>query len=195
VCVLSDAGILYAMKHRGLKIEPFIAQNLQPASVDLTLHEEIQQDIPIDIIDLSMFEGDVPTFATPLGAAGIFFLQPGDFIRGATAERFTIPNGMVAKLDGKSTLARVGLQIEAAGYVDPGWGRDKPRPLTLEIVNLGKHVLMLKAGMKICQIRFEFTDTDSNRLYGDKELGSHYADSEGPVSARFGSRSGGSRDS
>jgi dCTP deaminase len=97
-------------------------------------------------------------------------LFPGQFILAPVKEYITLPDFLVGKLEGKSTLARDGLVVENAGYVDPGWhGR-----LTLELYNLGPATLILRLGQPICQIRFEMLTTPASRLYGHAALGSHY---------------------
>lgn len=182
--ILSDLDIRYMLEPVGglvIRPEPEI---IQPTSVDLRLYSVLNLNSrPGQVVDPA--RGFTPTTHEVMldGDSEGFYLTPGGFVNGATLEWIEIPPGLVGILMGKSSLARIGLQIEAAGYVDPGWkGR-----LTLEIVNLGENTIILRPGMDICQIRFEALFLNAcERLYGDPALNSHYQGSLGPVSGQFG---------
>lgn len=119
---------------------------------------------------------------TTLPETASYLLHPDDFIRAATLEHITLwDRQLEAIVTGKSSLARIGLQIESAGYVDPYWDGQ----LTLEIKNLGPYIIMLTPGMLICQIRFALLDAPVGRGYGHAALDSHYVGSTGPVEGRF----------
>jgi dCTP deaminase len=100
-----------------------------------------------------------------------FVLHPGEFTLGTTVERIALPDDIVGRLEGKSSLGRLGLLIHStAGYVDPGWnGR-----LTLELSNVANLPIVLTPGMKIGQISFSKMSTPVDRPYGHPELGSKY---------------------
>jgi dCTP deaminase len=165
--ILSDRDIRAAMDFDGLIIYDWDGE-LQPTSIDLHLGKTIIDE-----------DGHRWVLET---SSDSFKLQPGQFILAATAELIVLPRRLAGILVGKSSLARIGLQIESAGYVDPGWNGQ----LTLEIKNLTqRQTLTLYAGMKICQIRFEPVLSTPMNLYGDAVLGSHYQGSLGPVPARF----------
>tara|TARA_Y100000310_G_scaffold340422_1_gene436151 strand:- start:1688 stop:2134 length:447 start_codon:yes stop_codon:yes gene_type:complete len=106
-----------------------------------------------------------------------YILQPGDFVLGETLEYIEVGNGMVARLEGKSSLGRVGIVIHAtAGYVDPGW----KGILTLELSNVGMIPVTLYLGMKIGQISFSRMTSLADRPYGSEGLGSRYQGAVGP---------------
>ena len=107
-------------------------------------------------------------------------LQPNEFVLCCTDEWVAINSRIAAKLEGKSSLARRGIIVQTAGFVDPGWQGQ----LTLEVKNLSERIFSLEQGMKIIQIRFESLLTPSTRPYGSEGLNSHYQGSEGTVVAR-----------
>jgi len=170
--ILSDRNIRAELKTGQLIITPAPLEGcMQPASVDLRLGNTQNTPRGRQIIDRS--SGLVPD----QGLATIFeelWLLPGRFANVSTLEWIEIPSYLIGILAGKSTLARDGLQVESAGYVDPGWrGR-----LTLELKNLGPDTIILRPGMRICQLRFEKMLSRPKHLYGDPDLSSHYQGSE-----------------
>lgn len=182
---LSDETIRDALHRGDLKVEPLL-EPIQPASIDLRLSNLLR--LPPDvgshrIIDPASFVGEV--FSTRMTFTR-YLLKPGEFVVGSTLERVTLSNKLEAIVTGKSSLARIGLQIESAGYVDPQWDGN----LTVEIKNLGPYYIYLTPGMTICQIRIGSILGPVSRGYGSAGLGSHYQGSEGPVSARFGQAGG-----
>lgn len=180
---LADRQIRDFLQMGLLVIEPLIPP-IQPASIDLHLAEAISILPP-----LRYDPADPVEIETEERLSYKHILVPGAFVLGATQEWVEIPRVLVGIVTGKSSLARLGLQIEAAGFVDPGWkGR-----LTLEIKNLGPMLLTLRAGMAICQIRFEYLAGIPEHLYGDPAVGSHYQDSSGVVPARFTAQPSASR--
>jgi dCTP deaminase len=176
--ILSHKAIEIALT-KGLVIEPR-PEIIQPTSVDLHLSGMIsvtnEKHGPV-IIDPMQHEA----MKNNTRYHEKWLLFPGDFILGSTTEWIELPKDLVGILTGKSSLARIGLQIECAGYVDPGWKGN----LTLEIVNLGRDTIVLRPDMPICQIRFETITGETELLYGDPRLNSHYQESREPVSARF----------
>lgn len=181
---LSDRDLVWAMRQRTLTIQPDIAGPIQPASIDLRLSPqlryfpkgeswfdpEVQTEVPMTLTDFDKYP-----------------LLPGELVLGSTLESVGIDPRYEGIIDGKSSWARIGLVIHlTAGYIDPGWGCPKPRPLTLEIRNMGPLVIVLRPGIKICQLRIAEMNSTPGRAYGHPDLGSHYADSDGPVAGRFG---------
>ena len=111
-----------------------------------------------------------------------FILHPGEFVLGSTSEHIELPAHLVARLEGKSSLGRLGLVIHStAGFVDPGWKGH----LTLELSNLSNLPITLFCGMKIGQISFLELTTPANRLYGSKELGSKYQGQSDPTPSKY----------
>jgi len=182
--VLSDRTIKEEIARGRIVIEPLDQSCIQPASVDVHLDRkllvfrswrspfyiDVKQNIE-NLTEIVEIEGEEP-----------FFLQPGEFVLGSTFEDITIPDDIVGRLEGKSSLGRIGLLIHStAGYVDPGWqGR-----LTLELSNVAKLPITLYYGMKIGQISFLRLTTAAERLYGDAGLGSKYQGQTEPTASRF----------
>jgi dCTP deaminase len=179
--ILSDRDISWHMRplenrswdelQERLVIEPLL-EPIQPASVDLRFggHFILPGGGMIDRRNGHRPEEIVREIE------GCLFLSPGSFVNVTTLEHIEIPPHLVGILSGKSSWARDGLQVESAGYVDPGWiGR-----LTLELKNLGPYIIKLWPGEAIAQIRFETLSSIPIRLYGNPELGSHYQGAELP---------------
>jgi len=110
-----------------------------------------------------------------------FVLHPGEFVLGSTLERVALPNYLVARVEGKSSLGRLGLLVHAtAGYVDPGWDGH----LTMELSNVSNLPIKLYYGMKIGQLSFLELKTPAERPYGSPGLGSKYQGQTGPTASR-----------
>ncbi len=179
---LSDRTIREMIDGGRIIIEPFSPDDVQPASVDLHLTGEILAfaNSGVPYIDL---RGDIPDLMEPVNVpeGGPFILHPGEFVLGGTIERLAIPNDIVAHIEGKSSLGRIGLMIHStAGFVDPGWdGR-----LTLELINVSRLPLTLYKGMRICQVSFQKLTTPADRPYGSKGLNSRYQGQKNPTPSR-----------
>ena len=182
--ILSDREIKKRIELRQIVIEPTNLLDIQPASVDILLDQKIlvfdYTNIPyidtrylaeIDITRAWVQKHDEP-----------FMLHPGEFVLGCTLEHIEIPNDLVARIEGKSSLGRIGLLIHStAGYVDPGWtGR-----LTLELSNISRLPMALYPGMKIGQISFTQMTSPAERPYGTPGLGSHYQGQHEATPSRF----------
>ena len=132
--VLSDADIKIAIEKREIIIEPLDDSAIQPASVDLRLGSELRvfDNHKFSVIDPMRSMPDL-TRMVEIDELNPFVLHPGEFALGVTLENIVVPDDVVARLDGKSSLGRLGLVVHStAGFVDPGWnGR-----LTLELINL-----------------------------------------------------------
>ena len=111
-----------------------------------------------------------------------FMLHPGEFVLASTLEHIELPGDLVARLEGKSSLGRIGLLIHStAGYVDPGWKGH----LTLELSNVANLPVTLYQGMKIGQISYLRLSTPADNLYGDPVLGSKYQGQTEPTASRM----------
>lgn len=161
--ILSDSAIEKRLLDGSLVVKPLAIGSIQPASVDLRLGGLIKIATPDGYRDHD------------LNADGQYRLKPMDFVLGATFEYVEIPHTMVGILVGKSSRAREGIQVEAAGYVDPGWRGH----LTLEIAHLSPLPAVLFSGMPICQLRLERIDGKVEHPYNG-----HYQDSVGPVESK-----------
>ena len=113
---------------------------------------------------------------------GVFLLHPGEFVLGSTAERIGIPDDLVGRLEGKSSLARLGLLIHStAGFVDAGFDGY----LTLELSNVATLPITLYPGMKIGQISFLQMTSPADVPYGEASIGSKYQGQRGPTPSRY----------
>jgi dCTP deaminase len=181
--ILSDQTIREEIAAGRIEVDPFDESCVQPSSIDLHVDRtfrvfhnhrypliDVKQDMP-DLTDLVEVPGDEP-----------FILHPGEFVLGSTLERVRLPGDLVARLEGKSSLGRLGLLIHStAGYVDPGWDGY----LTLELSNVANLPITIYPGMKIGQISFFRLSTPAILPYGSKAAGSKYQGQRGPTASRF----------
>jgi len=181
--VLSDRDIRAAIEAGEVVIRPYDPKDLQPSSVDLHLDRrfrvfrnnrypyiDVRKPQP-DLTELVTIENDEP-----------FILHPGEFVLGQTLEWTELPDKLVARLEGRSSLGRLGLLIHStAGYVDPGWKGN----LTLELSNVANLPIALYYGMSIGQISFFRMTSSVERPYGSKELGSKYQGQSEPTASAF----------
>jgi len=181
--ILSDATIREEIRAGRIVIDPFDEGCVQPSSVDLHVDSrfrvfansrypyiDVKQEMPglTELVEMS--EGEP------------FILHPGEFVLGATMERVQLPNDLVARLEGKSSLGRLGLLIHStAGYVDPGWDGY----LTLELSNVANLPITIYPGMKIGQISFFRLSTPAEFPYGSEAARSKYQGQRGPTASRF----------
>ena len=181
--VLSDRTIRAEIEAGRIEIDPFDASRIQPSSVDLTVdrkfrvfhnarHPYIDVRKPMeDLTELVEAEGDRP-----------FILHPGEFVLGQTLERVTLPNDLVARLEGKSSLGRLGLLIHStAGFVDSGFSGN----LTLELSNVANLPITIYHGMPIGQISFMRMDGPVESAYGSEAMSSKYQGQAEPTPSRF----------
>ncbi|MCE5203640.1 MAG: dCTP deaminase [Coriobacteriales bacterium] len=170
--VLSDKSIKEQMMAGRIRIEPCDPDDIQPSSVDLHLGPRFQvfRNSRYPYIDPSRHQEGL-TEVVEASTEEPFVLHPGEFVLGTTVERIVLPDDIVGRLEGKSSLGRLGLLIHStAGYVDPGWeGR-----LTLELSNVANLPIVLMPGMAIGQITFSKMTTPVERPYGTPGLGSKY---------------------
>jgi dCTP deaminase len=183
VSVLSDRDIRAALESGEVRIEPYDAQDLQPSSVDLHLDRSFRvfRNNRYAYIDVRSQQPDL-TELVAVDDEEAFILHPGEFVLGQTLEWVELPDDLVARLEGKSSLGRLGLLIHStAGYVDPGWKGN----LTLELSNVANLPIALYFGMKIGQISFFGMSSPVDRPYGSAELGSKYQGQSTPTASAF----------
>lgn len=179
--MLSDRDIKAAMAAGRIVIDPLDVRDIQPASVDVRLGSSFR-----------FFRNSQHTFIDPItdqpelteevlvSEGDQFVLHPGQFVLGTTLERIAVPDDVLGKLEGKSTLGRLGLMIHStAGYVDPGWDGE----ITLELSNVATLPIVLHPGMRIGQMSFERMTSPAERPYGSHGLGSHYQGQRGAKAA------------
>jgi dCTP deaminase len=181
--VLSDGTIRRLVDEGRVRIEPWDPDMVQPASVDLRLGRSFRvfHNFRVPAIDLA----DPPKNLTELVEIGPdeqFVIHPGEFVLGSTEEWVQLPDDVVARIEGKSSLGRLGLIVHAtAGFVDPGFNGT----LTLEITNLTRVPIVLWPGKPIAQLSFMTLDRPAERPYGHPELGSHYAGQNEATESRY----------
>ena len=181
--ILSDRTIREQLDAGRIVIDPLGPNSLQPSSVDLRLdrffrvfknhtmgHIDVKQNLE-ELTELVEAEGDDP-----------FILHPGEFVLGSTLERVAVPDDLVARLEGKSSLGRLGLLIHStAGFVDAGFEGQ----LTLELSNVANLPITLYPEMKIGQISFQQMTTAAEMPYGSGALKSKYKHQRGPMPSRY----------
>ena len=181
--ILSDRDIREQIAAGRIVIDPFTPDAIQPSSVDLHLDRrfrvfrnnrypyiDVRQEQP-ELTELLEISGDEP-----------FVLHPGEFVLGSTLERVALPNDLVSRLEGKSSLGRLGLLIHStAGYVDPGWDGN----LTLELSNVASLPIALYQGMRIGQISFQRLSSPVEVPYGDERIGSKYRGQRDPTASLY----------
>lgn len=164
-------------------VDPCSIDDIQPSSIDLHLSTEFEvfHNSRYPYID-PMAEQPGLTGPVIASAEEPFVLHPGEFVLASTVERIELPRDIVARLEGKSSLGRLGLMIHStAGYIDPGWkGR-----ITLELSNAANLPILLTPGMKIGQVSFMQMTTEVDRPYGHYELRSKYQNQDGTVTSRM----------
>jgi dCTP deaminase len=181
--ILSDRTIRAELDAGRIVIEPLGEGCIQPSSVDLHVDRyfRVFRNHTMGMIDVKQDLEEL-TELVEVGEDGVFMLHPGEFVLGSTAERVALPDDLVARLEGKSSLGRLGLLIHStAGFVDAGWDGH----LTLELSNVANLPITLYPGMKIGQISFLQMTTAADQPYGTGALGSKYKGQRGPTPSRY----------
>lgn len=179
--VLSDRDIKARLK-KDLVISPLDKSCIQPSSVDVHLGEDflVFDNYNKAVIDLREGVEGLMRKIIIKGKEPII-IHPRDFILATTSERVEIPADLVGRLEGKSSLGRIGLIIHStAGYLDPGFKGQ----ITLEISNLANLPILLYKGMRIGQVSFTQMTSPAEVLYGSKKLGSHYQNQKGTTGSK-----------
>lgn len=161
--ILSDRTIMKMLKEGTLKITPLEESQIQPASVDVRLGDtfSVVEDSCTGIVTLEN-EIKYKTIKTDS-----YLLLPGQFILATTMEYFSLPNNLTAFVEGRSSLGRMGLFIQNAGWVDPGFKGE----ITLELFNANRCAIELKAGRRVGQLVFAEMDQDALHPYNGKYQG------------------------
>ena len=176
--ILSDRTIREQLAAGRLVIDPFDDALVQPSSVDVRVDREFRvfHNNRQPYIDVRRPSEDL-TDLVEIGDDEPFILHPGEFVLGSTVERVAIPDDLVARLEGKSSLGRLGLLIHStAGYIDPGWDGY----ITLELSNVARLPITIYAGMKIGQLSFQQLTTPVDQPYQGK-----YQGQRGPTASRI----------
>ncbi len=191
VVVLSDRTIRRLVAEERIGIDPYDDDLVQPSSVDVRVDRffRVFRNAHHPYIDVKQpMEG--LTELVEIGGEEPFILHPGEFVLGSTLERVTLPDDLVARLEGKSSLGRLGLLIHStAGFIDPGWDGH----VTLELSNVANLPITIYVGMKIGQLSFVQMTEAAESPYGSASLGSKYKGQTGPTPSRYWQNFQGSR--
>ena len=181
--ILSDRSIREEVAAGRIVIEPLDPSCIQPSSVDIHVDRyfRVFRNHTFRVIDVKENQEDL-TELVELAEDDCFILHPGEFVLGSTAERLGVPDDLVARIEGKSSLGRLGLLIHStAGFIDPGFHGH----ITLELSNVATLPITLYPGMKIGQISFLRMTTPADRPYGSSGTGSKYQGQRGPTPSRY----------
>ncbi len=180
--ILSDRDIKAAAETGRIRIDPYEEAHVQPSSVDLRVDRvfRVFENHRYPLIDPRTYQPDL-TKEMVVEPDGRFILHPGEFVLGATYERIRLADDIVARLEGKSSLGRIGLLIHStAGFVDPGFDGY----LTLELANVANLPIAIYPQMLIGQVSFYQLTTPADHPYGSLEAGSKYQGQRGPTASR-----------
>jgi len=182
--VLSDRTIRQLLEDGRIGIEPYDDELLQPSSVDVRVDRffRVFRNSRYPYIDVKEPMEDLTELVEVGDEEQPFILHPGEFVLGSTLERITLPDDLVARLEGKSSLGRLGLLIHStAGFIDPGWDGH----VTLELSNVANLPITIYVGMKIGQLSFVRLTEPAESPYGSASIGSKYQGQAGPTPSRY----------
>jgi len=181
--VLSDSAIRRLVDAGRIGIEPYDPALMQPSSLDVRVDRlfRVFRNSRYPYIDVKE-EQEGLTELVEVADTEPFILHPGEFVLGSTLERVTLPDDLVARLEGKSSLGRLGLLIHStAGFIDPGFDGH----VTLELSNVANLPITIYPGMKIGQLSFVQMSEPAETPYGSGALGSKYQGQRGPTPSRY----------
>lgn len=182
VVLLSDRDILDQVNRSRVKLDPFDPAMIQPSSIDVRLDRlfRVFDNHKYPHIDPAVDQSDL-TREVDVDPSEAFVLHPGEFVLGSTYEFVTLPDDVAARLEGKSSLGRLGLMTHStAGFIDPGFGGH----ITLELANVATLPIKLYPGMKIGQLCFFQLTSPAENPYGSAKYGSRYQGQRGPTPSR-----------
>src|SRR3981081_3085910 len=181
--VLSDRTIARFLEQGRIAIDPYADSRLQPSSVDVRVDRffRVFHNNRYPYIDVKKAQEEL-TELVEIDDETPFVLPPGEFVLGSTLERIRLPDDLVARLEGKSSLGRLGLLIHStAGFIDPGWDGH----VTLELSNVANLPITIYYEMKIGQISFMQLSEPTSTPYGTGTLGSKYQGQRGATPSRY----------
>ena len=182
--MLSDGTIRRLVDEGQIVVKPWDPSLVQPASVDLRLGDSFRVFTNHKVTTIDLREGPASDLTSEVIATREdgFVIHPGEFCLGRTEEWVELPDDVVARIEGKSSLGRLGLIVHAtAGFIDPGW----KGTLTLELNNLTRVPIKLYPGLLIAQLSFMTLDKPAEKPYGSAELGSHYQGQVAATESRY----------
>ena len=181
--ILSDRSLREAIGSGRIVIDPFDPQTVQPSSIDVRVDGlfRVFRNHTAGVIDVKQ-DMTALTELVEIPTDGVVMLHPGEFVLGSTLERVGVPDDLVARIEGKSSLGRLGLLIHStAGFIDAGFDGH----VTLELANVASLPITLYPGMKIGQLSFMEMSTPADDPYGSGATGSKYQGQRGPTPSRY----------
>jgi dCTP deaminase len=181
--VLSDQAIRRLIESGRIRIDPYDPALMQPSSLDVRVDRlfRVFRNSRYPYIDVKAEQEELTELVVVDGAEP-FILHPGEFVLGSTLERVALPDDLVARLEGKSSLGRLGLLIHStAGFIDPGFDGH----VTLELSNVANLPITIYPEMKIGQLSFVQMSEPAEAPYGSGGLGSKYQGQRGPTPSRY----------
>lgn len=192
--ILSDATIKQYITENKIKLLPWAGETLEEiwdnivcASFDMRLANGLKIFPHLSDYILDPFHKDTQEITEHLILKDDeeYILHPGTFILWATKERVGVPDNLVARVEGRSSMARLGLLVHITWwFIDPGFGRDEPSTITLEIRNINSVPIVLRPNMRICQLAFETMDQPAAIPYNKKKT-AKYNGQQAPTESRF----------
>lgn len=179
--LLSDRDILAQVDAGRITIDPWTPGFVQPSSLDIRIDKYIRlfDNHRYSVIDPAAEQEDLTRLVEITDEP--FILHPGEFVLGSTYERVTLPDDIAARLEGKSSLGRLGLLTHStAGFIDPGFTGH----ITLELSNMATMPIKLYPGMKVGQLCFFQLSSPAHAPYGNGAHGSRYQGQRGPTASR-----------
>ncbi len=180
--LISDRDIRAELDAGRVRLDPYEPAMIQPSSIDVRLDKffRLFDNHKYPVIDPSQEQPEL-TRLVEVGPEEPFVLHPGEFVLGSTFETVTLPDDVAARLEGKSSLGRLGLLTHStAGFIDPGFGGH----VTLELSNVATLPILLWPGMKIGQLCFFRLTSPTEHPYGSAAYGSRYQGQRGPTASR-----------
>ena len=180
--LLSDRDIRAELDSGRVALDPYEPDMIQPSSIDVRLDKffRVFDNHKYAAIDPSIEQPDL-TRLVDVEADRPFVLHPGEFVLGSTYESVTLPDDIAARLEGKSSLGRLGLLTHStAGFIDPGFEGN----VTLELSNTATLPINLWPGMKIGQLCFFRLSSPAEHPYGSEKYGSRYRGQRGPTASK-----------
>ncbi|AXT86621.1 dCTP deaminase [Aeromicrobium sp. A1-2] len=180
--LLSDRDILAEIDAGRVGLDPFDPSMIQPSSIDVRLDKffRVFDNHKYPHIDPASDQSDL-TREVEVEGEDAFILHPGEFVLGSTYERVSLPDDIAARLEGKSSLGRLGLMTHStAGFIDPGFSGH----VTLELANVATLPIKLYPGMKIGQVCYFRLSSPADNPYGSAKYGSRYQGQRGPTASR-----------
>ena len=183
--ILSDRTIREEIAAARIVIDPYDERLVQPSSIDVRISHlfRVFRNHTSAVIDVKADQtGLTELVEMPEDGSEAFMLHPGEFVLGSTLERVAVPDDLVGRVEGKSSLGRLGLLIHStAGFIDAGFDGH----ITLELANVASLPITLYPGMKIGQVSFMRMTTPAEHPYGAGASGSKYQGQRGPTPSRY----------